>query len=157
MREEQATTDSRFSRYVGHTGGGLFCIFFPSMSIFVLSPSLTSSLNQLFTDSFHLSVAALLFISLFVFDGPLWLFHATLDKVGERNRVKREIKSERHCQWRQHFYWLSCFFQLMLCLIKGLPVVISPSVFAANVATVPLFSLAISQPSNHLHFLSVIA
>lgn len=26
MRTEQATTDSRFSRYVGHTGGGLFRI-----------------------------------------------------------------------------------------------------------------------------------
>lgn len=131
MREEQAITDSRFSRYVGHSGGGLFCVF-SSPCLFLCCLPL-SSFNQLFASfiSGCLIVLALLFIFLSCDRPPLWLSHTTLYKVGNRNR---EIRNERNWQWRQHLYLLSCFFQPLHRLVKGLPLVVFPPAFETYVA-----------------------
>lgn len=135
MREEQASADSRFSRYVGHTGGGLFCISslpclflccLPLSRLHLISYSLTPFISG------YLSVSS--FTCFFVFwQTSVTVTHSCGRSGEQKKRVEREIKSERSCQWRQHFYWLSCFFQPLLSLIKGLPVVILPSVFATYV------------------------
>lgn len=133
MREEQATTDSRFSRYVGHTGGGLFCIFslpclflccLPLSRLHLISYSLTPFISA------YLSVLALLFISFLVF----WQTTVTVSHyLGQSGGKKKSKKRDQECETLPvvtSFYRLACFFKPLLCLIKGLPVAIFPSAFA---------------------------
>lgn len=155
MREEQASADSRFSRYVGHTGGGLFCISplpclflccLPRSRLHLISYSLTPFISG------YLSVSS--FTSFFVFwQTSVTVTHSRGRSGEQEKRVEREIKSERSCQWRQHFF-------------TGFPVSFSPCWVLSKVcqwsfclqflqhmlSTVPpLFSCHLSLPSNHLH------
>lgn len=119
MREEQATTDSR---YVGHTGGGLFCIF-----------------------SFYVYFCCLLLLLLYLISYSLLSclrprslpLPNSLSSDKPPRRPSPTISDENETRTRGRSLWRNLHFLRRVFqprLIKGLPVVMFPSFFKTYVS-----------------------
>lgn len=104
-------------------GEASFALFFSLPCLFLFCLPLTSSLNQLFTYSFHLRVSRCSRSYL-----SRDYFSLTWTEWGIE-QIKREIKSERHCQWRHS---LLAFVVLSTCRFNEWPGVLFQSLFLAT-------------------------